>query len=254
MKIVVIGGTGLIGSQVVNKLKTQGHEVVAASPSSGVNTLTGEGLLEALTGADVVVDVANSPSFDDVPVMHFFGTSVINIAVAERKAGVKHHVALSVVGTQLLQASGYFRAKLVQEAVIKASGIPYTIVRATQFYEFLEAISQSGKTADGITLPTQSFQPIAAADVASFVADAALQAPVNDRVDVSGPDRAPMFEVIGRYLQTKKDNTKVTGDASATYFGTPLSELALVPQGEFKKGALTLEEWAKQKAAAAVTA
>jgi len=255
MKILVIGGTGLIGSQVVTKLKNQGHEVIAASPSSGVNTLTGEGLSEAMEGTDVVVDVANSPSFDELPVMHFFGTSAINIAVAERKHNVKHHVALSVVGTHLMQSSPYFRAKLVQEAIIKASGIPYTILRATQFFEFLDAVAQFSKTSDGgIHVTTALMQPMASADVAAFVAEAAAGAPANDRIEIAGPDKLPMHEVIRRYLRTKNDNTNVIAEEGADYYGTPVQESTLVPQGPAKIGAITLEEWAKAKAAAAAKA
>jgi len=254
MKIVVIGGTGHVGTQVVSKLKGQGHDVVVAAKSTGVNVLTNEGLDAALAGAEVVIDVTQAPSFEEQQVMHFFGTSAVRLAVAERKAGIKHHVSLSVVGTQLLQGSAYFRAKLVQEAVLRASGIPYTIVRATQFFEFLDAVAYVAKKDDGIHVPPAFIQPIANAEVASFVADVALQAPANDRIDLAGPEKVQISEILARHMKLKNDSTKIIVDPAAYYFGTPLQESFLVPQGDAKYGKVTLEEWAKEKAAAAAKA
>ena len=212
MKIVVIGGTGLIGKKLVNNLRREGHEVLAASPSSGVNTLTGEGLAEALAGAQVVVDVANSPSFEDKPVMDFFETSGRNLLAAEATAGVRHHVALSVVGTDRMLASGYFRAKMAQENLIKASPIPYSIVRATQFFEFVGAIAES--TADGqtIRLPHTLMQPIAADDVAALLAEIAVETPLNGTVDIAGPEPIPMDELVRRFLSANSDSRTVTID------------------------------------------
>lgn len=250
MKIVVIGGSGLIGSQVVSNLQQQGHEVVAASLSSGVNVLTGEGLPEAIAGADVVVDVSNSPSFEDKAVMNFFETAGRNLEKAEKEHGVKHHVALSVVGTERLQASGYFRAKLVQENMIKSSGIPYSIVRATQFFEFVEAIAGSGRTGEEIHMPTGGIQPIASADVAALVAAAALHTPTNAINDIAGPERFQLDDLIRRYLQYKGDVTRVVTDVNATYFGTPVDALSLVPHGDAQLGSIKLEEWMKRKLAA----
>ena len=249
MKIVVIGGSGLIGSQVVSVLQEQGHEVIAASLSSGVNILTGEGLSEVFSGADVVVDVSNSPSFEDKAVMNFFETAGHNLQAAEKEHGVKHHVALSVVGTDRLQESGYFRAKLVQENMISKAGIPYSIVRATQFFEFIEAIAGSGKKGDEIYMPAAAIQPIASKDVAAFVAAAALQAPTNAINDVAGPERFPMDDLIRRYLHYKNDSTRVVTDVKATYFGTAVDDSSLVPLGEAKLGSVHLEEWMKLKAA-----
>ena len=227
MKIVVIGGNGLIGSKLIALLRQRGHEAIAASPSTGVNTLTGEGLAAALAGAQVVVDVANSPSFEDAAVMHFFETSGRNLLAAEAAAGVKHHVALSVVGTERLLGSGYFRAKLVQEQLIEASKIPYTIVRATQFMEFLAAIAQSGTEGQTVRLPSAHLQPIAAQDVALAMADAALGAPVNGMVEVGGPERADMAAMVERYLRASGDaRIVVAGDLPVrlqAYGSTPLA-------------------------------
>src|SRR6476661_8790802 len=225
MKIVVIGGTGLIGSKVVNILRQRGHEVVAASPSSGVNTLTGEGLGEALKGAQVVVDVANSPSFEDKPALDFFETSGRNLLSAEKTASVKHHVALSVVGTDRLTGSGagslsgYFRAKLAQENLIKASGIPFTIIYATQFFEFVKGITQSGGGGSAIRLSSVLMQPIAAEEVSAAVADAALGQPVNGTIEVAGPDQIRQDELVRQYLTAIGDTRKVITDAKAGYFG-----------------------------------
>src|ERR1700761_4494521 len=212
MKIVVIGGTGLIGSQVVNQLQNSGHEVLAASPNNGVNTLTGEGLPEALQGAQVVVDVSNSPSFEDTAVMNFFKTANENLLPAEKAAGVQHHVALSVVGTQKLQASGYFRAKQKQEEMIKASGIPYTIVHATQFFEFAGGIVQMSLVDGKVILPAANIQPIASKDVAFFVAEKALEKPVNTILEIGGPEKFDMAAWITQYLQPTHKNHETVAD------------------------------------------
>src|SRR6188474_133987 len=209
MKIVVIGGTGLIGSKVVNILRQRGHEVVAASPSSGVNTLTGEGLAAALRGAQVVVDVANSPSFEDRAVLEFFETSGRNLLAAEAAAGVRHHVALSIVGIDRTPDNGYFRAKVAQEKLIEKSGIPYTIIRSTQFLEFLGGIAASGTDGNSVRLSPGLFQPIAADDVAAVVADVALAAPRNGIVEIAGPERAPFNEIVARYLKAIGDPREV---------------------------------------------
>ena len=243
MKIVVIGGTGLIGSKVVQKLKRKGHEVIAAAPSTGVDTLTGEGLADALAGAQVVVDVANSPSFDDRTAMDFFQTAGRNLAAAEAAAGVKHHVALSVVGTERLQDSGYFRAKLVQEQLIKNSAIPYTIVRATQFFEFLRGIAQSAVEGDTVRLPHAVFQPMAAEDVATAVAEAAVAAPVNGTVEIAGPDTFHMDEIVGRVLEYDNSPRKVVRDPEAPYYGLKLSDQSLVPGSNPRLGSTKFDWW-----------
>ncbi|HWL51646.1 MAG TPA: SDR family oxidoreductase [Chthoniobacteraceae bacterium] len=228
-KIVVIGGTGLIGSKVANLLREAGHDVVAASPSRGVNAVTGEGLAEALAGAQIVVDVSNSPSFEDEAVMDFFRRSTAHLLAAEEAAGVGHHVALSVVGTDRLQASGYFRAKLVQENLIKASPIPYTIVRATQFFEFIASIAE-GATRDGeVRLSPALMQPIYSSDVAAEVAAAALAQPLNGTRDIAGPEALPMTEVVGQYLRARNDPRRVVADAGVGYFGTPVDDRSLTP-------------------------
>jgi uncharacterized protein YbjT (DUF2867 family) len=219
MKIVVIGGSGLIGSKTVERLRKKGHEVVAASPNSGVNTITGEGLAGALAGAQVVVDLANSPSFEDKAVLEFFETSGRNLLAAEAAAGVGHHVALSIVGTDRTPDNGYFRAKVAQEKLIEASGIPYTIIRSTQFLEFLGAIAASSAEGDKVRLPTGLFQPIAADDVAAIVADVALAKPANGIVEIAGPERAPFNEIIARYLKAVGDPREVVGDPEARYGG-----------------------------------
>ncbi|RZM02617.1 MAG: SDR family oxidoreductase [Variovorax sp.] len=243
MKIVVIGGTGLIGTHLIALLRQRGHEAVAASPRSGVDTLTGEGLATALAGAHVVVDVANSPSFEDEAVMHFFRTSGRNLLAAEAMAGVGHHVALSVVGTDRLQGSGYFRAKLVQEQLIEASGLPYTIVRATQFMEFLSAIAQSGTEGDVVRLPAAHLQPIAARDVAAAMADAALGAPANRIVEVGGPERAGMAAMVERWLRATGDAREVRPDAGALYFGERIDDDSLTTGDGARRGATTLQAW-----------
>jgi uncharacterized protein YbjT (DUF2867 family) len=243
MKIVVIGGTGLIGSKLVQNLRQSGNEVVAASPSTGVNALTGEGLAAALAGAQVVVDVANSPSFEDDAVMIFFETSGRNLAAAEAAAGVRHHVALSVVGTDRLSASGYFRAKMVQENLIKAAPIPYTIVRATQFFEFVGGIAQSAAQGNTVRLPPAMMQPIAAADVSAFLATVALDKPVGGMIELAGPDPIRMDELVRRYLRANQDSRQVTTDTSATYFGTPVDDQSLTPGGDPHLGPTTFDAW-----------
>jgi uncharacterized protein YbjT (DUF2867 family) len=242
MRIVVIGGTGLIGSKTVANLRRDGHEVVAASPKSGVNALTGEGLQEALAGAQVVVDLANSPSFEDRAVLEFFETSGRNLLAAEAAAGVRHHVALSIVGVDRSD-NGYFRAKVAQEKLIEASAIPYTIVRSTQFMEFLGAIAASGAEGDTVRIATGLFQPIAADDVAAFVADAALAEPRNGVVEIAGPDRAPFNEIVARYLKALGDPRQVVADPQARYFGGKVEERSLVPLGEARLGHIGLDDW-----------
>jgi uncharacterized protein YbjT (DUF2867 family) len=254
MKIVVLGGSGLIGTKVVQKLTANGHEALPASPKSGVDATTGRGLAEALAGARVVVDVSNSPSFDAEPALAFFENSGRHISRAEQEAGVGHHVALSVVGTELLQDSGYFRAKLAQEELIKRSGIPYTIVRATQFFEFLGGIAASGTVDNRVRLPNASFQPIAAEDVAQAVADAALGAPVNNTIEIAGPERLPMSDMIGRYLRQIKDPREVVADPGAGYFGSRVDDRSLVPGGQKPWiGKIRLEDWIRQAQASSPT-
>jgi uncharacterized protein YbjT (DUF2867 family) len=243
MKIVVIGGTGLIGSRVVEKLAAKGHEAIAAAPNTGVNTITGEGLAEALRGAEVVVDVANSPSFEDKAAMDFFRTAGEHLTAAEVTASVKHHVALSVVGTERLQASGYFRAKLAQEARIKSSPIPYTIVHATQFFEFLRAIAQSGTEGNAVRLPHSLFQPMAAQDVATAVADAALAPPLNGTMEIAGPEPFYIDELVGKVLAYDKDPRKIIVDPEALYFGIKLTDKSLVPGANARIASTRFEWW-----------
>jgi uncharacterized protein YbjT (DUF2867 family) len=229
MKIVVIGGTGLVGRQLVAALAGRGHEVIAASPSSGVDILTGAGLADAFAGTQVVVDVSNSPSFADDDVLAFFQTSTANILVAAKRAGVKHLVALSVVGTDRLQGSGYFRAKQAQEALITRGSVPFTIVRATQFFEFMGTIAD-GYTRDGVAhLPTFALQPIASADVAAALADAALSDPVRGWIEIAGPERAPLAEFVGTWLGDRDDPRPVAFEQHADYFGAPADDRTLVP-------------------------
>ncbi|MGH8555357.1 MAG: SDR family oxidoreductase [Gammaproteobacteria bacterium] len=246
MKIVVIGGSGLIGTKLVNRLRQKGHEVVAASPNSGVNTITREGLAEALSGAQVVVDVANSPSFEDQAVLEFFETSGRNLLAAEAAAGVRHHVALSVVGTDRLPASGYLRAKMAQESLIKASKIPYTIVRSTQFFEFLDGIAQSGTVGQTVHLSPAYLQPIASDDVADAMTDVALGAPVNGMVEIAGPERVRLNELVGRFLSATKDPREVVADPHALYFGAELNDQSLVPGDNPRIGATRFETWLSQ--------
>lgn len=243
MKIVVIGGSGLIGSKLVNNLRRQGHEVVAASPSSGVNTLTGEGLADALMGARVVVDVANSPSFEDRAVLEFFETSGRNLLAAEDAAGVRHHVALSVVGADRLPESGYMRAKVVQERLIKVSKIPYTIVRATQFFEFVGGIAQSVTEGNTVRLPSTLMQPIVSDDVAAALADIAVGEPRNGTVELAGPEPIRMDDLVRRFLTAKRDARTVTTDAHARYFGTELDDQSLTPGANPRVGTTRFEDW-----------
>ena len=246
MKIVVIGGTGLIGSKVVARLGERGYEAVAASPDSGVNTLTGEGLAEVLEGASVVVDVSNSPSFEDAAVMEFFQTSTRNLLAYEAAAGVGHHVALSVVGSERLPDSGYLRAKVAQEKLIKESSIPYSIVRATQFFEFLTRIADSATEGNTVRLPSVGFQPLAADDVASTVAKVAMGAPLNGTVEIAGPEQFRFDEFISRGLNARKDPREVIADPHARYFGAELSERSLVPDNGALLGAIRFEDWLRR--------
>ena len=243
MKIVVVGGTGLIGKKLINKLKAQGHEAIPASPSTGINALTGEGLAAAFTGADVVVDVTNSPSFDDKAVLEFFETSTKNLLKAEKETGVKHHVALSVVGTDLLPESGYFKAKLTQENLIKSSSIPYTIVRATQFFEFLNSIVQSNAVGQTVQAPIAFIQPIASEDVAHELARVALNKPLNGITEIAGPERFRFEEIIEQYLKASHDPRRTISDANSRYFGAKLSDTTLVPQKNARLGSITFKQW-----------
>ena len=243
MKIVVIGGSGLIGTKLVNRLRKQGHEVVAASPKSGVNTVTGEGLAEALAGAQVVVDVANSPSWEDKAVLEFFETSGRNLLAAEAAAGVKHHVALSVVGTDRLLQSGYFRAKMAQEDLIKASKIPYTIVRSTQFFEFMGGIAQSGTVGQTVHLSPALFQPIASDDVSAAMADVTVGAPVNGTIEIAGPERVGLDELGRRFLSANRDSRKVITDVHARYFGVEVNDQSLTPGDNPRLGPTRFEDW-----------
>ncbi len=248
MKIVVIGGTGLIGSKSVAILRQGGHDVVAASPQSGINTITGEGLKEVTAGAQVVIDLANSPSFEDKAVMEFFETSGRNLLAAESAAGVQHHVALSIVGIDRSD-NGYFRAKVAQEKLIVASGIPYTIIRSTQFLEFLRGIADSSTEGNKVRLPPVSFQPIAADDVASFVAEMALAAPRNGIVEIAGPERAPFNEIVARYLKAVGDSREMVRDPEAPYWGARVEERSLVPIGEARLGRIGFDEWLRHSQA-----
>jgi len=243
MKIVVIGGTGLIGSKLVIKLRQQGHEVLAASPDSGVNTLTGEGLAAALAGAQVVVDVANSPSFEDAAVLKFFETSGRNLLAAEAAADVRHHVALSVVGTDRLLDSGYFRAKMAQENLIKASGIPYTILRSTQFFEFMGRIAQSSGDEQTVRVSPALVQPIVSDDVAAALADVTLGAPVNGTVEVAGPEQFRLDELVRRVLSANHDARQVTTDVHARYFGAELNDQSLTPGKNPRIAPTRFEAW-----------
>jgi uncharacterized protein YbjT (DUF2867 family) len=243
MKIVVIGGSGLIGSKTVSRLRRKGHEVVAASPASGVNTITREGLADALEDAHVVIDVANSPSFEDGPAMEFFQTSGRNLLAAEAAAGVGHHLALSVVGTDRLQDNGYFRAKLAQEEIIKASGTPYTIVRSTQFFEFAGGIAHSAAAGGAIALSPALVQPIASDNVADAMADAALASPVNGTIEIAGPERIPLDEFVSRFLKAVHDTRTVTADVRARYFGAKLDDRSLTPAGDARLGLIRFDDW-----------
>ena len=247
MKIVVIGGTGLIGKQVVAGLKKLGHETIAASPSQGINAVTNEGLAEALKGAQVVVDVSNSPSFEEKAVLEFFETSTRNLLAAEKATNVTHHVALSIVGTERIPGNGYFRAKVAQEALIKAGKVPYTIVRATQFYEFMGGIADTGAQADGVHLSTGNMQPIAAADVAAAIVNAAIAAPVNGTVDIAGPEKAPLAEFVIRYMKAAGDVRATVTGPRELYFGAPMETESLTPHGQAYLGGTRYEDWLNQR-------
>lgn len=245
MKIVVIGGSGLIGRHLTTELSRQGHEAIAASPSSGVNALTGEGLTEVLAGADAVVDVSNSPSFEDAAVLDFFERSGRNLLAAEREAGVKHHVALSIVGTDRLEGNGYFRAKVEQERLVKDAGIPFTIVRATQFFEFVATIAEASVDGDRLVVPDADFQPIAAADVAAALANVALAPPRNATIEIAGPDRQPFRDFVARRIAADGDHRELQADRAALYFGAALEMGSLVPAhaGAVRLGPTRFKSW-----------
>jgi len=254
MKIVVIGGSGLIGSKLVNKLREAGHEAVAASPNSGVDTITGQGLAEALKGASVVVDVTNSPSWEDTAVMTFFETSTRNLLSYGAAAGVKHHVALSVVATERLLASGFFRAKMAQENLIKASSNPYTVIRATQFFEFVKGIADFSTEGNKVRLPTALIQPMAADDVASAVGRIATGAPVNGIVEIGGPEKFRLDELVRQYLAANKDPREVVADPKARYYGVDISERTLLPDDGARLSETRFETWRTQSSAKAAAA
>jgi len=256
MKIVVIGGSGLIGSQLVTRLREHGHEAVPASPNSGVNTLTGEGLAEVLSGAAVVVDVSNSPSFEDAAVLKFFQTSTTNLLAAEAAAGVGHHVALSIVGTDRAPDSGYLRAKVAQEKLIRSSSIPYSIVRSTQFFEFFKSIADEATNGNSVRIPPVLFQPIAAADVAIAVCRVAEGAPLNRIVEIAGPQQFRFDEFIKLGLSARRDPRVVIADPHARYFGTELGERTLVPDADAdaRLGQIRFEDWLAPSVVHAVSA
>jgi len=249
MKIVVVGGTGLIGSKVCAILREAGHEAFAAAPTSGVNTLTGEGVDAALAGTQIVVDLANSPSFEPAAVLDFFRTHERTLLAAEARSGVGHHVALSIVGTDRSPDNGYFQAKVAQEDAIKASAIPYSIVRSTQFMEFLGAIADAGEKDGAIHIASGMFQPIAADEVAAIVADVALSRPLNGTVEIAGPDRAPFDTVVRDYLRAVGDPRNVVADPDAPYFGGRVEQLSLVPLCHARLGRITLSEWIRRRSA-----
>jgi len=251
MKIVVIGGTGLIGSKTIPILRQGGHEAVAASPNTGVNTITGQGLKEVLTGTQVVIDLANSPSFENKAVLEFFETSGRNLHAAEAAAGIRHHVALSIVGTDRTPENGYFRAKVAQEKLIVASGIPYTIIRSTQFMEFLGGIAASAADGNAVRVSPGLFQPIAADDVAGFAAEVAVAPPRNGIVEIAGPDRAPFNDIVARYLKAVGDPRVVVRDPEARYFGGRVDDRSLVPLGDARLGRIGLDEWFRRAPAKA---
>jgi uncharacterized protein YbjT (DUF2867 family) len=251
MKIVVIGGSGLIGRKLVERLREHGHEAIAASPASGVDTITGQGLAEVLAGARAVVDVANSPSFEDQAVLNFFETSGRNLLAAERAAGIRHHIALSVVGTDRLLESGYFRGKMAQEQLIKAAGIPYTIVRSTQFFEFLGSIAQLGANGSTVRVSPAYFQPIAADDVAGALADISAGEPVNGAVELAGPERMRLSELVSRFLQERQDERSVKEDIHAQYFGAILKDQTLLPGDSPRIGSTDFEGWLGRQSNAA---
>lgn len=251
MKIVINGGTGLIGSKTVARLRSAGHDVLAASPQSGINSVTGVGIAEAVKGAKVVIDLSNSPSFEDVAVLGFFRTSTRNLIAAAKENGVKHYIALSVVGTERLQASGYFRAKMVQEELIRSSGLPYTIVHATQFFEFLGAIANSAKADESVTVPAARIQPIASDDVADVMAKVALAAPTNGVIEIAGPERFHMRDLIARYLAATGDARVVEASVDVPYFGATLEEDTLVSNNKPHLGKINFDQWFGSRAKAA---
>lgn len=251
MKIVIMGGFGLIGTKVAGRLKAQGHTVLQASPQNGVNSVTGEGLAQALSGAEIVVDVTNSPSWEDSAVLAFFESSTRNLLKAEQQAGVRHHVALSIVGIERSPENGYFRAKLAQESLIKSGGVAYTIVRSTQFLEFLGGIADAGTANQVVRVSTGAFQPIAADDVAGFIAEAAVSPALNDSFDIAGPENTAMSDFIQRYLALTGDGREVVADPAAIYFGSAIDNQSLVPIGAAKLGNLNLETWFGMRSKAA---
>lgn len=243
MKILIIGGSGLIGSKVATNLRQLGYDIAVGSPSTGVNTMTGEGLANAVKGAQVVIDLSNSPSFEDKAVLDFFETSGRNLLAAEEAAGVKHHIALSVVGTERMLDSGYFRAKMMQENLIKASKLPYTIVRSTQFFEFLAGIAQSGTVGNEIRLSPAHVQPISSDDIAAIVSDTALAQPINGTFDAAGPEKVGLADLMKRYLSAIGDKRVVVADANAAYYGAQLNDQSLTPTGGARLGATGLAAW-----------
>jgi uncharacterized protein YbjT (DUF2867 family) len=254
MKIVVIGGTGLIGSKLVAKLREQGHEAVAASPNSGVNSITGEGLAEALKGAAVDVDVTNSPSWEDAAVLKFFETSTRNLLKYGAEAGIKHHVALSVVGTERLLESGFFRAKMAQENLVQGSSIPYSIVRATQFFEFVKGIADFSTDGNKVRLPSALIQPMAADDVASAVGQIAVGQPIKGTVEIGGPEEFRLDELARRFLAARKDPREVVTDPRARYYGVEIGERTLLPGKDARLGEMRFETWLTQSAVKAAAA
>lgn len=243
MKIVVIGGSGLIGSKTVERLRKKGHDVLSATPDTGVNIVTGEGLAGAVAGAQVVIDLSNSPSFEEEAAVGFFETAGRNLAAAETKAGVKHHVALSVVGTERLQSSGYFRGKMVQENLIRSSGIPYTIVHSTQFFEFTPSIAQTGTVGRVAHVPTAYFQPISADDVADAMTEVALGTPANGIVEIAGPEKVRMNALVERFFKATKDSREVVGDRHARYYGYEIGEDTLLPGSHPHLGKTRFDDW-----------
>lgn len=250
MKIVVIGGTGLIGTKVVANLRGKGHEAIPASPKSGVNTITGEGLTEALVGVQVLIDLANAPSFADADVMNFFKTAGGNLAKASKRAGIRHHIALSVIGSDRLPDSGYLRAKLAQEELVKGSSIPYTIIRSTQFFEFVGGIAEAATQGATVHLSPAHLQPVAADDVAALVTRVAIMAPANGIVELAGPERIGLDDLVRRYFTVKRDARRVVTDVHARYFGTELNDKSLTPGDNPHIGPTTYQDWLNRQAAA----